>query len=66
MCITESFCYTPETNTTLYINYTSVKKKKKKTKLISCLAEVVCSLSHDFDSVSVRDSQDLSPWGPHV
>ena len=26
--ITESLCYTPETNTILYINYTSIKKKK--------------------------------------
>ena len=28
MYITESFFYTAEINTTLYINYTSVKKKK--------------------------------------
>ena len=26
-CITESLCCTSETNTTLYINYTSIKKK---------------------------------------
>jgi len=24
-CITESLCYTPETNITLYINYISIK-----------------------------------------
>ena len=29
ICITESLCCTPETNTTLQINYTSIKKKKK-------------------------------------
>ena len=28
MCITESLCSTPETNTTLYINYTLIKKQK--------------------------------------
>ena len=28
MCITESVCYTPETNTALLIDYTSIKKKK--------------------------------------
>ena len=28
MYITESLCCTPETNRTLYINYTSIKKKK--------------------------------------
>ena len=27
MCITESLCYTPETNTALLIDYTSIKKK---------------------------------------
>ena len=27
ICITESLCYTPETNTTLWINYTSIWKK---------------------------------------
>ena len=27
--ITESLCYTPETNTILKINYTSILKKKK-------------------------------------
>ena len=26
MCITESLCYIAEINTTLYINYTSIKK----------------------------------------
>ena len=36
MCITESFCYTPETNTELLIDYTSIKKKKEK--LLDCLA----------------------------
>ena len=69
MCITELFCCTPEINITLYINYTSIKKQKKinkKQKLISCLAEVVCSLSHNFGSSSATDSQDLSSWGPHV
>ena len=29
MCITESLCCTPETNTVLWINYTSIKKKIK-------------------------------------
>ena len=29
VCITESLCCTPETNTTLYFNYTSIKKRKK-------------------------------------
>ena len=28
--ITESLCYTPETNTILKINYTSILKKKRK------------------------------------
>ena len=28
ICKTKSFCYTPEINTTLYINYTSIKTKK--------------------------------------
>ena len=28
MCITESFCCTPEINPTFSINYTSKKKKK--------------------------------------
>ena len=30
ICVTESLCCTPETNTTLYINYTSIKKLKNK------------------------------------
>ena len=30
MCITESLCCAPETNTTLYINYTPIKFIKKK------------------------------------
>ena len=30
ICKTESLCCLPETNTTLYINYTSVKKRRKK------------------------------------
>ena len=29
VCITESLCCTPETNTALLINYTSIEKKKK-------------------------------------
>ena len=28
VCITESLCCTPETNTALLINYTSIEKKK--------------------------------------
>ena len=32
ICITESFCCTPETNTTLEINYTPTTFKKKKRK----------------------------------
>ena len=28
MCVTDSFCCTPETNTALSINYTAVKVKK--------------------------------------
>ena len=31
-CITESFCYSVEINTTVYINYTSVRYKNKKLK----------------------------------
>ena len=34
ICITESLCCTPETNTTLQINYTSIKEKKNKYKYI--------------------------------
>ena len=30
-CITESVCCTPKTNTTLYINYNSVKKNPQNT-----------------------------------
>ena len=30
ICVTESLCYIPETNRTLYINYTSILKRKKK------------------------------------
>ena len=34
MCITESLCCTAEMGTTLYINYTSIKKKiEKRTKI---------------------------------
>ena len=29
-CMTDSICYTPETNTTLKVNYTPIKFKKKK------------------------------------
>ena len=29
MCITESLCCTAEMGTTLYINYTSIKKRKE-------------------------------------
>ena len=32
VCITESLCCAPETNTALCINYTLIKKKKSKTK----------------------------------
>ena len=32
MCIIESFCYTPETNTALVINYTPIENKNKKLK----------------------------------
>ena len=32
MCITESLCCAPETNTILQINYISIKIKKKKKK----------------------------------
>ena len=30
VCLTESLCYSPETNTTLRNNYTSIEKGKKK------------------------------------
>ena len=30
MCMTDSLCCTPETNTTLLVNYTPIKLKKKK------------------------------------
>ena len=33
ICVTDSLCCTAETNTTLYINYTPIKIKKKKKKL---------------------------------
>ena len=29
-CMTDSICYTPETNTTLKVNYTPIKFKKKR------------------------------------
>ena len=35
MCITESPCCTPETNTILQINYISIKIKKKKNYLFA-------------------------------
>lgn len=31
-CVTESFCCTPETNTTIFVNYTPIKKKHQKKK----------------------------------
>ena len=37
ICITESLSYTPDTNTKLKINYTSIKKNKKKLKVLICL-----------------------------
>ena len=37
-CITESFCCTPETNTTLFINYTPIKKKPRKENNFRCSA----------------------------
>ena len=43
--ITESLCCTPETNTTLYINYTSIKKKEEQVDLERdpwLFASVVC------------------------
>ena len=30
ICVIESFCYTPDTNTTLLINYTPIQNKNKK------------------------------------
>ena len=36
VCITEALCCTPKTNTTLYINFTSIFfKKEKKTEELS-------------------------------
>ena len=32
MCITESLCCIPQTNTTLLVNYTPIKNKHKKLK----------------------------------
>ena len=56
MCVTESLCYTPETNTTLWINYTPIKLKlkkkqwqkkklKNKYKLVLCLVQPSCENS---------------------
>ena len=36
--ITESFCCTPEINTTLWINYTSIKKKEKNTQMLPVIS----------------------------
>ena len=35
ICVTKSLCYTPETDTTLQINYTSIKNKFKNKEIIA-------------------------------
>ena len=43
VCITESLCCTPETNTALLINYTSIEKKKSGHELgIQQISNVSC------------------------
>ena len=57
VCVYESLCYTPETNSTLQINYTSIKKKDiyKKDTFINTLPlpslvgeHSPATYSHDF------------------
>ena len=46
MCITESLCCIPETNTTLYINYTPIKKKREREREI--WASVALRFAHEM------------------
>ena len=41
MCITESLCCAPETNTILQINYISIKIKKKKKKEMATQSSIL-------------------------
>ena len=53
--ITESLCYTPETNTILCINCTLIKKKKKK---------VLWNLKHPLGETEAWREQAAGSSGP--
>ena len=57
--ITESLCCTPETNTTLWINYTSIKTERKKKEKLLLKSVVISLLCLHAQTHSIRENSPM-------
>ena len=60
MCITESVCCTPESNTTLQITYTSIKKKTPKPKKLYGFHKATFNFNHWKFSSQIEMSTSMN------